>query len=76
MPDIFDHVKAPKAQQAYCDKNEVPMFAPHNGLCCNCSRDIYLPTNGSHGAVLGVTLEQAGNTLITSCPHCAYSFVE
>jgi len=72
----FDNKRAPAAQQEYCDKHEIPMFAPYNGICYRCGRNIYLPTNGRNGAIFGVTVEQAGSQLITGCPHCSYSFVE
>lgn len=74
--DQFDPKKAAKAQIAYCEHEEVPMFAPSNGQCFRCGRNIYLPTNGQSGRICGITVEQAGKTLITGCPHCCYSFVE
>ncbi len=76
MDNIFNPTKAAKAQEAYCDQHEAPMFAPANGICYRCRRNIYLPSNGSHGAVYGITVEQAGSRLVTGCPHCNYSFVE
>ena len=76
MENNFNPVKAAMAQEHYCEEREGPMFAPHNGICPRCGRNIYLPTNGSKGAVHGITVEKAGNQLITGCPHCNYSFVE
>lgn len=72
----FDSKKAAAAQHEYCDKQECPMFAPSDGLCYRCGRNIYLPTNGSNGAVFGITVEKAGSMLVTGCPHCNFSFVE
>lgn len=72
----FNPTQATKAQEAYCDEHECPMFAPRNGLCYRCGRNIFLPTNARDGAVFGITVESAGKRLITSCPHCNYSFVE
>lgn len=72
----FDPKKAIAAQHEYCEANECPEFAPRDGRCYRCGRNIYLPTNASNGAVFGVTVEQAGNRLITGCPHCNYSFCD
>ena len=72
----FNPTAAAKAQQDYCEAHEAPMFAPTGGLCFRCGYNIYLPVNGSRGAVHGITVEDAGKRLITSCPHCNYSFVE
>lgn len=72
----FNPVKAAEAQKAYCEKNEYPQFAPANGICWYCNRNIYIPTNGSAGAVLGITVESAGNFLITGCPHCHHSYCD
>lgn len=72
----FDNKKAAAAQREYCEKQECPMFAPSDGLCYRCGRNIYLPTNGSNGAVFGITVENASSTLVTGCPHCNFSFVE
>ena len=76
MENNFDPTKAAQAQEAYCNQREVPMFAPRNGLCYRCGYNIFLPINGSHGSVLGVTVEDAGKKLITGCPFCNCSFVE
>lgn len=72
----YDPKAAAAAQATYCETEEIPMFAPADGVCYRCGRNIFLPTNGSHGAVYGITVEEAGSTLITGCPHCNYSFVE
>lgn len=72
----FDPKRAAKAQSDYCNKQEVPHFAPHNGICYRCGRNIYMPTNGSNGVIRGITVDRAGTKLITGCPHCCYSFVE
>lgn len=72
----FDPAISAKAQAAYCDEHELPMFAPADGHCPRCGYNIYLPVNGSHSAVMGITVEEAGSRLITGCPICNYSFVE
>lgn len=75
---IFDPTEAAKAQEAYCDRNEVPMFAPANGICTRCSRNIYDPITyrGQETKTYGISVEVASRSLITNCPHCNYSFVE
>lgn len=57
------------AQRRYCKANGLPMFAPGNGACPYCGRDIY---DGPHG----YTAKRAGSSLITGCPHCHHSFVD
>jgi len=75
---IFDPTEAAKAQEAYCDRNEVPMYAPANGICYRCGRNIYdrITCLGGGKKSYGISVEVAGRSLITSCPHCNYSFVE
>ena len=76
MNPTFDPKKAAKAQEDYCEREECPRFAPGDGLCYYCGRNIYLPTNGRNGTIYGISVEKAGSTLITGCPHCNYSFAE
>ena len=68
--------RAAAAQSKYCNETGQPLIAPGDGICFHCYRNIYLPTNGSHGAVYGYTIEQAAERLITSCPHCGRSFTD
>lgn len=72
----FNPKQAAAAQEAYCETEGIPMFAPYDGICYHCGRNIFLPTNGSRGAVYGITVEEAGHRLITGCPHCNFSYVE
>ena len=39
----FDPTEAAKAQDSYCTQHEVPMFAPSDGICYHCGRNIYDP---------------------------------
>ena len=55
-----------KAQKIYCIKEKVPHFAPIDGNCFHCNRQIYLK----------ITLQKAENELITGCPWCHYSYCE
>lgn len=75
MEKNFDPIKAAKAQEEYCDAHEIPMYAPHDGICHRCGFNIYLPTNGSRGP-LGISVSEADARLITSCPHCHATFVD
>lgn len=58
------------AQKNYCNEKHKPLFIDHDGRCGYCGRDIFSPTLG------GYKLEQAGNTLITSCPYCRKTFCD
>ena len=75
---MYDTIKAIKAQRDYCKANDVPNFAPaFNGECYHCKHNIYEPCKHPDGRVTdGITVERAGKTLITGCPHCRYSFVD
>ena len=67
----FDTEKAIRAQEEYCEKHHVSMFAPGRGTggCCyNCHSPIYIKG--------GISIEEAGSTLITGCPYCRRSFVD
>lgn len=50
-------------------ENQRVGFAPSNGICWSCGRDIAEGENG-------ITLEELGDYIITGCPHCNYSFCE
>ena len=54
-----------KAQLEHCKENGYPHFAPYDGICYKCGRDIYK----------NKTLEQC-ESLITGCPHCHWSYCE
>lgn len=64
----FNAAEAAEAQAKYCEKNEVPMFAPNNGRCVCCGRNIY--------DVGGISVETAGKKMITGCPFCDASFCD
>jgi hypothetical protein len=56
-----------KAQSDYCVKEQLPHFAPPNGICWNCKRQIYDKESG-------FKLERAQSELITGCSHCHRSY--
>ena len=50
-------------------ENQRVGFAPSNGICWRCGRNIAEGENG-------YTPEDIGDYIITGCPHCHYSFCE
>lgn len=75
----YDPIEAAKAQERYCDEHEIPIFAPRNGWCASCGRNIYEPYKvHSFGEksmrVFGISVKEAGSRLITGCPHCNRTF--
>lgn len=59
---------ASECQRIYCQEYGFPWVAPIK-CCPRCGFDIY-------DSEKGYTKEQAATQMITSCPHCHYSFVE
>ena len=76
MEKIYDRFRAAKAQEEFCARNHLPLFAPKNGYCYNCAGNIYDPVAWHTCAVSGYSIEEAGSRLITSCPHCHKSFTD
>lgn len=75
MDEHYDTVEAIEAQEAYCRKRGRPFFAPKgDGRCFHCGQNIYKPRRDN--STSGISVERAGAALITSCPHCYYSFVD
>ena len=66
---------AEKRQQAYCHRHHVPFFAPPGGYCPHCFENIYTATENDQKSP-GYSVRRAGETLITSCPFCHWSFCE
>lgn len=50
-------------------ENQRVGFAPSNGICYRCGRNIAEGENG-------ITLEKLGSYIITGCPYCHYSFCD
>lgn len=73
----YNPTEAIAAQDRYCEEHELPCFAPLDGICPSCGRNIYLPISGSATPCLsGITVSMAATRQITGCPHCRCSFVE
>lgn len=79
---------AEKAQTEYAKKNNYPDFAPPFGRCCSCKRNIYEPVawddywdevsldSPEATRITGITAKEAGEILITGCPHCHRSYCD
>ena len=76
MEKTYDTAEAVKAQERYCDEHEIPIFAPRNGLCSWCGRNIYEPVKTRTGMVYGYSVEYAEQHLITGCPYCNTTFAD
>ena len=71
----FNSSEARVAQDKECDREGYPHFAPRDGKCWNCNKDIY--TEQDHGGYkTGISVEKAGSTLITGCPHCNRTYCD
>ncbi len=77
--ETFDVAKACEAQAKLCKEKAFPHFAPTNGVCWGCGRNIYEPQTVTHGErsySVGSTVESAAKSLITGCPHCHRSYCD
>lgn len=71
--------KCIKLQKGFAKKKDCPHFAPKDGICCRCGRNIYQnyeirffkETRNSKGYA-----NIAGKELITGCPHCSRTFCD
>ena len=77
----YDVMSSIACQKKYCEENGYPMFAPPDGVCYFCGKNIYSPRlakgyGGHKETYTGIPTFRAGCILITGCPHCNYSFVE
>ena len=60
--------EAKKAQVKYQEDTKSPDFAPGDGFCWGCKRNIY-----SEG---GIDVERASKELVTGCPFCHRSYCD
>lgn len=71
----FNSNEAIKAQRKLQKEKNYPDFAPSNGICWRCRKNIYSELD--HGSYkTGITVEQAATSLITGCPHCNRSYCD
>lgn len=66
MPTEHNVQKAMELQKKFCLLHSVPQFAPDNGICYKCGKQIYEK----------ITTEKAASQLITGCPHCNNTFID
>lgn len=61
-----------KAQEELCNRIDYPNFAPTDGFCWNCNRNIYqnYEINGHNSNGYN------GDIHITGCPHCNRSYCD
>lgn len=71
----FDVQKSIAAQKKFQTEMGYPDFAPANGICYDCKRQIYSEIE-QDGYKSGVSTEKASSDLITGCPHCHHSYCE
>jgi hypothetical protein len=69
---MYNRADGIKAQKEFCTKNGLPLFAPEDGQCFNCRKNIYLQIEEKNA----YSVERAGEFHITGCPHCSKSFCE
>lgn len=74
--EIFDVPASIAAQKELQQAKNYPDFAPIDGHCYGCRRQIYVQQDSGHGYKTGISLEKASTELITGCPHCHYSYCE
>lgn len=72
MTQTYNRVDAAYAQEEYCNEQEIPMFAPRDGQCWCCGKDIYGVS--LDGSVRGYSVEYASSHHITHCPFCNMAF--
>ena len=61
-------IEARKAQAELCKERGLPHFAPDNGVCWRCNKNIYQ----NYETSMGVT----GKEFVTGCPHCNRSYCD
>lgn len=72
--ETFDPAAAHAAQTKYCNETKAPHFAPTRN-CYRCNSNIYEQID--HGTYkTGISVERAGQSLVTGCPHCNYSYCD
>ena len=78
MSKTFDWEKADKAQDDYCDRENLPRFAPRQ-FCYKCHQDIWAKegkTIPGGRVISGISIEEAGDNLITGCPFCSATYCD
>jgi hypothetical protein len=80
MDKTFNKIEAIAAQKKVAALTNAPHFAPLDGNCYRCRKNIYepqpRPTPHDPDYVTGITVESAGGALITGCPHCSATYCD
>lgn len=72
MTETYNRQAAIEAQEKYCSDHGIPRFAPRDGYCSACTRNIYGIT--PDGNMRGYSVEYASKNHITYCPFCHRSY--
>lgn len=85
----YDVMKAAQAQKEYQERTGSPKFPPAFGTCWSCRKNIYelhywkfeqgqkRATNEDDSTLkTGITVKEAGESLVTGCPHCNRSYCD
>jgi hypothetical protein len=72
---VYDVQQSIANQKKRIEEGKCPDFAPSNGICYSCRRQIYSPITQPSGRVTGVDVESA-KYLVTGCPHCNRSYCD
>ena len=75
MAETYNTELAIQAQKKYCNDKGYPHFAPRNGVCFDCNKNIYQQIKREKYTT-GITVEKAGSSLITGCPHCHRTYCD
>lgn len=80
VKQTFNVQEAITAQRKWVLENAAPHFAPNNGICWRCKRQIYeeieQPAWNGNTRKTGISVEKAGRELVTDCPHCNRSYCD
>ena len=61
-------------QANLCKDKKLPHFAPDNGKCWSCNRNIYQNYDYKLGG--RITQGETGEKFITGCPHCNRTYCD
>lgn len=77
---MYNTLLAITAQKEVVAAQKAPHFAPSDGNCYRCRKNIYephpRPTPHDPDYVTGITVESAGKGVITGCPHCNATYCD
>ena len=76
MNEKTDPRACAQAQKLFCIVYDLPIFAPHDGICEFCHRQIYEDITVDGGISHGIDFDAAGRSYITGCPHCNHTFCD